>query len=231
MSPIALRALLDNFDGLFTSKFLAMTYKPFYRKVSTALRLWHWTTFIVTALLLYSVFVGKFFLNPFRNTPIIHDGLQQLLTHQAPDPSYVIAEALSASVWNWHIKYGYVLTGLFVFRIVFEAFEKPEERFFYKMKAGFSFARSKESRKAAVHFLVVRFIYILFYLLLTTIIATGLWLSFNRHSPDVELVHSVKQVHESCFYFLLLFILFHTAGVIRAERKGYKNNVSNMIHG
>lgn len=195
------------------------------------MRLWHWTTFIVTALLFYSVFVGKFFLNPFRNTSIIHEGLQQLLTHNSPDPSYVIAEALSASVWNWHIKYGYVLAGLFLFRLVIEMFQKPEERFFYKMKSAFVFARNKESRGAAAHFLVVRSIYVLFYLLLTTIIATGLWLSLSRHSPNVALVHSVKQAHESCFYLLLLFIFFHTAGVIRAERKGYKNIISNMING
>lgn len=208
-----------------------MNYKPFYQKTSRALRVWHWTTLIVTGLLLYSVFVGKFFLNPFQNTPRIHDGLKQLLTHNTPDPSYVIAEALSENVWNWHIKYGYALIALFVFRLLIEFFRKPDERFFHKMKSAFSFAQEKETRKPATHFLVVRVIYLLFYLLLTTIIATGLWLSFNRHSPDVELVHSVKEVHESCFYFLLVFILIHSIGVIRAERRGYKNIVSNMING
>jgi Ni/Fe-hydrogenase 1 B-type cytochrome subunit len=208
-----------------------MNYKPFYRRPSRALRLWHWITLIITGLLLYTVFVGKFFLNPFGNATLIHDRLHQLGFHNSPDPSYNIAEALSERIWSWHIKYGYVLTGLFLFRIIIELFQKREEQFFYKMKIAFSFSRKNESRKAALHLLVVRAAYILFYLVLTTIIATGLWLSFNRQSSDVELVHTVKEVHESCFYFLLLFIFIHLAGVIQAERKNYRGIVSDMING
>jgi len=208
-----------------------MNYKPFYQKNSRSLRLWHWTTAIVIGLLLYTVFVGKFSLNPFTNSFTIHDRLQQLGVNATPDPSYAIAEALSKNVWNWHIKYGYALTGLFVFRVIIEVFQRPRARFFKKMKTALLFARRKEDRKTARHFLIVRLIYILFYLLLAAIIGTGLWLSFNRRSPQVELVHSVKQIHESCFYFLLLFILVHIVGIITAERKSYKNIVSNMING
>lgn len=208
-----------------------MNYKPFHQKNSRAMRLWHWSTFIITAFLLYSVFVGKFFLNPYNNAVIIHDRLQQMGFHNDPDPSYAIADALSKNVWNWHIKYGYVFTGLFLFRIFIEIFQKSEESFLQRIKNAFFFVRKKEERKTAWHYLIVRLIYALFYVLLATIIGTGLWLSFYRQSSGMELIHSVKQVHETCFYFMLLFILTHITGVIRAERKGHKNIISNMING
>lgn len=208
-----------------------MNYKPFYQTQSRAMRLWHWSTFIIIAFLLYSVFVGKFFLNPYNNSIIIHDRLRQLGFNNDPDPSYDIADALSKNVWNWHIRYGYVLTGLFLFRLLIEIFQKSDEKLIHRIKNAFFFTQKKEVRKTAWYYLIVRFIYLLFYFLLGIIISTGLWLSFYRHASDAGLVHSVKQVHESCFYFLLLFILIHIAGVIRAERREYKDIISSMING
>lgn len=208
-----------------------MNYKPFYQKNSRSMRFWHWATFIIIVLSFYSVFVGKFFLNPFNTAATIHDSLQHLGFHNNPDPSFPIAQSLSKKIWDWHIRYGYALTALFLFRILIEGFQKSNQRFKERIKSGFFLFTKKEYRKAASHYLIVRFIYLLFYLTLMVVIGTGLWLSFHRQSSNMELAHSVKQIHEDCFYFLLLFITIHISGVIRAERKGYKNIVSNMING
>ena len=195
------------------------------------MRLWHWSTFIIIVLSFYSVFVGKFFLNPFNTAGTIHDSLQHLGFQNNPDPSFPIAQALSKNIWDWHTRYGYVLTALFLFRIIIEGFQKGNQSFMQRIKSGFFLFRKNDYRKTAGHYLIVRFIYLLFYITLALVTGTGLWLAFHRHSSNMELAHSIKQIHESCFYFLFLFIIIHISGVIRAERKGYKNIVSNMING
>jgi Ni,Fe-hydrogenase I cytochrome b subunit len=203
----------------------------FPRTYSRAIRLWHWTTFIVIGLLLYSVFVAKFFLNPFSTSPTIHQTMTQMSISDNNNASFNIGNALSANVWKWHIRYGYVLTALFIVRLIIEVFQPGTERLSARIRKSFLFVRKKETRRTAFHYLVVQITYVLFYLLIGLIIATGLWLSFNSNTKNAELAHSVKEFHQACFFLILFFILLHLAGIILNESREHSNIVSRMING
>jgi Ni/Fe-hydrogenase 1 B-type cytochrome subunit len=197
---------------------------------SRSLRLWHWCTFVVVLLILYTVFTGKFYLNPWGTAPSIRRALLKEGVTISNSQAFNAVNDLSAGIWKWHQYYGYVLSFLFLFRIILEFFQPSEEKFFTRMRNSFFFMRSKEV-KGGGHYFIVRTVYLLFYFLLATIVTTGLTMSFLKNRFSEEGMHQVKQIHESCFYFLLLFTLMHITGVLLAERKRYKNIVSGMIHG
>ncbi|GAB2811513.1 cytochrome b/b6 domain-containing protein [Ferruginibacter profundus] len=205
----------------------------FQQPHSRAIRLWHWLTAIVTALLLFTIIVSKSFLSGWHAGYVIDHAALGGGTKLNVAQINIIVDALRNTIWKWHTRFGYVLTGLLVFRILLEFFQPRKQRFIYKMKNAFTAYKSNDNKKTARHFLIVRFIYLLFYALIIVIAGTGLWLSFNNDVPpgQTPLHHTIHDVHEACFNFLLLFLLLHLVGIIKAERGQHKNIVSGMIHG
>ncbi len=200
---------------------------------SAAIRFWHWSSFIIIGFLLITIFVGKTFLD-FRHTAsVVQTTLAQQQIRITNDQSSDIAFALRNTIWKWHTYFGYILCGLLAFRLFIEFLQPREQQFFARMQRAYFFYRRKEEAAQNKHYLWVKTIYILFYLLIFTMAGTGLWMAFNR---DQELLlgsnfHPVKEIHENCMLLVLLFIFIHLAGVIRAERKKYKGVVSDMING
>lgn len=202
----------------------------FNERQSRAMRLWHWLTVIITGLLLITIFVSKTYLNGMRTGQTIEQTTSKFgakLNQQQVGETVV---ALRNNIWRSHIYFGYALSILFGFRLLIELFTGKLVKSFRK---GLSFSKLKQERKTAVHYLIVKTIYFLFYMMLGTIVITGLWMAYYRGSNAVspERFHGVKEIHETCFNLLLLFIFVHLIGVIRAERDKHKNIVSGMIHG
>jgi len=144
-----------------------------------------------------------------------------------------VANALSDSVWDVHVYFGYCLAALFLFRLAAEFFLPAGEKFIPKMKSAYvHFKTIKKNRQTALHELTVKIIYAIFYGLLTIMVVTGLSLAFDDDFPALKAIHHpVKSVHGFCMYLVLAFIVVHVVGVFLAERKEGKGIVSDMING
>lgn len=200
----------------------------FQRNYSKSLRLWHWSTFLVVALLLMTVLAGKIFLNSYANGFLVKDQLGKQGVAINMGEAFSVSDAISQPIWRLHTVLGYVLAGLFVFRIVIEFFQPKQQQLMTRF--GNAWRERRGGQRAAWHSLIVLLIYGLFYLLLTAIVASGCWLALSTAQP-AETVHAVKEFHQQCFFALLVFLFVHLAGVIRAERREHKSLVSAMIHG
>ena len=200
---------------------------------SALIRLWHWLNVIIIGLLLFTVFVSKTFLNVFSAKDIIFQNLSHSGVKISHGQAWDAALALRDHVWVWHVKFGYVLAALFACRLLIEILQLKEERFFTRIGKAISQLRRKEMVPQAKHYLIVKLVYLLFYGLLGTIVLTGLWMNNNSQLKEtaVESFHAVKEIHENAFVCMLLFILLHFAGLIRADRRKYKGVVSDMING
>jgi cytochrome b len=206
-----------------------MNQSIFSDRYSFSIRAWHWLTFLVTFFLLFTIAVSKTFLNGQHTFFVISHTTSRYgakLTGQQVGETVI---ALRATIWKWHTKAGYLLSGLFAFRILVEIFERRSITGIKKAFSAFKLKTRKDSRL----YLLVKITYLVFYCLFATITFTGLWMAFYKNDPSIndEKFHGVKEIHEACFNFILLFILFHLAGVIRAELGKHKNLVSGMIHG
>lgn len=204
------------------------------KKHSAALRLWHWANAIVISGSLITVLINSTVLKPRKSAPLV------LAEIQKDNPSFTLDQARSSvglledKVWEWHIYFGYTLAALFLLRIIAEFFDITERKFIPQLKkAWLQYKVIKQERQAAKHELVVKGIYIVFYIVLIIMVLTGLSLAFQDSLPfSKALQHSVKEVHGFCMYLVLAFIAVHLAGVFLAERKPEnKGIVSDMING
>ncbi len=200
---------------------------------SGLIRFWHWANMFVVGLLLFTVFVTKTYLSVFSARDILYGSLIRSGATVSKDQAFGAVFALRDHIWVWHTRFGYALAFLFFFRVFIEVLQVKEERFFYRMRKALQQVKQKEFRPQARHYLVVKMIYAFFYVLLATIVFTGLWMAANTDLKQTagEKFHSVKEIHENAFVVLLLFILVHMVGLVRAERKKYKGVVSDMING
>jgi cytochrome b len=202
----------------------------FVARQSRAIRLWHWLTVIVTGLILFTVFAGKFVVNGWHTGQVIDQTTRKFGPALTGQQIGETVSALRSSLWKWHIYFGYALSVLFAFRLLIEA---VEGKLWKSIRNGFRFAPERGQRKTKFHYLLVKFVYLLVYGLIGTIVGTGLWLAYYRggNAVSFEHFHDIKEIHETCFNFLLLFIFIHLVGIIRAERGKHKNIISGMVHG
>ncbi|MBI2730271.1 MAG: cytochrome b/b6 domain-containing protein [Sphingobacteriales bacterium] len=205
----------------------------FHERYSWSLRIWHWLTFIIVAALIATVLVSDTFLDGQHTRFIVSTATERKGAVLTPDQTKEVVITLRQTIWKWHTYLGYVLGGLFAFRLLLEFFQTKEERFVRKFKKGFAASKQAADKKEGKHYFIVKIIYALFYILLTTIVITGLLMAFYDDDPAMskETFHDIKEIHEKCYYILLVFLLIHLGGVIKAEFGKDKNIISRMVHG
>jgi cytochrome b len=207
----------------------------FQRTYSKTIRLWHWSSFIIVSLLLITVVIGKFFLNDFSNGFVIKEQLEKQGITINMQQAFAASSSLCQRVWKVHIFLGYVLTSLFAFRLLIEFFRPHTQKISFRLNQAWKELRESHQKRSAVHSLFVQVLYIVFYLLTAVMIGTGLWIALHDSSDAsrelTDQIHQMKELHQQCFFGLLVFIFIHLAGVIRKERKEHQNLVSAMIHG
>jgi Ni/Fe-hydrogenase 1 B-type cytochrome subunit len=208
---------------------MAMETITFYTPYSRGLRLWHWSSFIITCFLLLTILVSKSFLNWVFVNNIIYEGMAREGIHLHPGQTVGTAGLLRERIWSWHTYLGYILSLLFMLRIVLECFQRRDQGMAEKIRM--AWVQKRNDNGLARHYLMVRLIYLIFYILLGIMAGTGIWMAFHKQPGYIEIFHSVKEIHENCFLLLLIFIVIHLAGVIRFERKHCSNLISAMVHG
>jgi Ni/Fe-hydrogenase 1 B-type cytochrome subunit len=203
------------------------------KKHSSSLRLWHWLNTIVISGSLITVLINSTILKSRKSAPLVQATLQKGGVNATFAQARSAVNALSDKVWSVHIYFGYCLAALFLFRLIAEFFQLTDQKFIKQVKKAWQqFKTLKREREKAKHEVVVKIIYMAFYLLLLTMIITGLCWAFDDSLAFPKTVQRIIQnIHGFCMYLVLAFIVVHLTGVWLAERKDGKGIVSDMING
>ena len=165
--------------------------------------------------------------------PAFQDTLSQAGISISAEQGTTLRRIVSHRIWDWHIGLGVALTALLVLRMAMEFVQPGTQRFGAKLRqARFLFRQGGTDLRDVRHSLVVKYSYLLFYLLLVVMVVTGLILMY---ADDVEflhrLEHTVEEIHNFTMYLVLAFTAFHVIGVVYAELTKNRGIVSDMIHG
>jgi Ni/Fe-hydrogenase 1 B-type cytochrome subunit len=205
----------------------------FRDKHSAARRIWHWCSSLAIMALLCTVLIASTLLKPRNNVSVIQEKLQEKGVTVSADQAKAVAKTLNKQVWVWHKYIGVALALLFLFRIVLEFFEPRGQSLLSRIRKGALYLREPgHKNKEAKHYLFVKYLYLLFYGFILTLVLTGLGIIY---SDDFQLLKSsketLKDIHSFCMYGVMGFIVLHIGGILRAELGKEPGISSDMIHG
>lgn len=186
-------------------------------KYSIVFRIWHWLNALVVLGLVGTVFLRKTFLSWRENSQIILEKLDAIGVVITHEQAVLIAKAIRAGMWEWHIILGYALTFLVLYRIYLYFFEKKEQEKFATL---------------SLHKKGVRIAYYLLDTVLVFMVVSGLAIHFyTQLGISKEGAHTVKEVHEFVFNYIWIFIIAHIAGVVIADNRDEEGIISSMVNG
>jgi len=184
---------------------------------SLAFRIWHWLNAIIVFGLLGTVFLRKTFLSWRTNSEIIINQLGMINIEITAEQAKVIAKAIRAGMWEWHIILGYGLAAMVLYRIILFFRDSSTKKYWSELN---------------LHKKVVKISYYLFYAILLFMTISGFVIYFHEAlGISSEKAHDIKEAHEFLYNFILVFVPLHIAGVFIAENRDEKGIVSTMISG
>jgi cytochrome b561 len=131
----------------------------------------------------------------------------------------VLAKAIRAPMWEWHILLGYALAALVVWRIILFFTESGKQNY-------------RHLKEENLHKKLVKLGYIGIYIVIAFMAVSGLVIHFYETLGLLkETAHDIKEVHELVFNAVLIFVPLHIIGVIIAENRDEKGIISDMING
>lgn len=206
---------------------------PFLQKHSASIRIWHWLVFLTISFLIITVLFNSTMFNTWENMPMVKNVLKEKSVLVTDDQARAVAHEYGDKLWDLHKYLGFVLTFLFLTRIIIEIASSQEEKNRTKIKHAFSLYRQNTSdRKDWQHYLIVRYSYVAFYLLVLYMATTGLLLAFGfTLGISRPTQHFIKDIHGFGQYLMYTFIFFHLCGVIIADIKHSRGIVSTMVNG
>jgi len=202
---------------------------PGTTKYSAPLRIWHWLNLIVLGGSLSTVLINATITKESEIIPFLKNEFKNAGASPNNDSIESVAHALGDRVWSVHIYFGYFLSGLFALRILLEFFQLADQKFLRTMKKAVQ--QSRKPAKNPYYDIIVKSTYLFFYVLLLTMVVTGLILAFEDVEAFKAIRHSVRSIHGFCMYLILAFIVVHLVGVLWAEWNKKPGIVSEMING
>ena len=185
------------------------------RNYSKVYRILHWLIAITFILLLLTIFLRKTWMEKNHVAGIIQDFLADNgHTALSEDEAILLAKKIRKPMWNWHIYFGYVLTGLYCIRLAVP--------FFGEMKFSSPFKAELDS-KTKFQF----WVYLVFYVCTAISLVTGLLIEFGPKN----LKDPMEEIHVLSLYYLLGFMVLHFGGVLLAEFTNQKGLISRVISG
>lgn len=135
-------------------------------------------------------------------------------------------------IWEVHKYLGFGLCVLLLSRLAIETRRQKSDRLITRINRAVNIPVSTEAEKnEKLHFLLSKWGYVVFYVLLLLMAVTGLVLAFED-AAFLKPVHGLaKDVHEVLQYAMYAYVAAHLAGVIRSEFKNQRGIVSAMING
>jgi len=186
-------------------------------KYSLKFRIWHWLNAIVVLGLLGTVFLRKTFLSWRTNSEILLTKLTDMDYDVTAEEAKILAKAVRAGMWEWHIILGYALAFLVLYRIYLFFFDNSE-------KVEFS--------SLYMHHKAVKISYYVIYVTIFFMTVSGLAIHFYQDlGLSKDTAHDIKEIHEAVFNVLFIWTPLHVAGVFVADAKDENGLISSMIHG
>ena len=189
------------------------------KKWSLNFRLWHWIHAIVILGLLGTVFLRKTFLSWRTNSNLLTEKLAEIDLSVTEAQAKVLAKAIRAPMWEWHIILGYALVALVVWRIILFFTNSGKQNY-------------QNLSSETLHKKMVKLGYIGIYTIILFMTISGLTIHFHEAlGLTKELADKIKDIHEFVFNAILIFVPLHIIGVIIAENQDEKGIISDMLNG
>jgi cytochrome b561 len=188
-------------------------------KWSINFRLWHWVNALVVMGLIGTVLLRKSFLSWRANSEILMQKLSEINIDVTAEQAKVLAKAIRAPMWEWHIILGYALAALVLWRILL----------FFTQSGRQNYRHLKEEN---LHKKMVKLGYLAIYAILLFMTVSGFLIYFYEAlGLTKDTAHNIKEVHELHYNVLLYFVPLHIIGVFVAENKDEKGILSDMVNG
>jgi len=182
-------------------------------------RIWHWIHAVVVLGLLGTVFLRKTFLSWRTNSELLTQKLSEINLEVTAEQAKVLAKAIRAPMWEWHIILGYTLAALLVWRIILFFTESGKQNY-------------QNLGAETFHKKMVKLGYISIYGILLFMAVSGLVIHFYEAlGLTKDGAHDIKEIHELVFNAVLIFVPLHIIGVFVAENQDEKGIISDMVNG
>lgn len=182
------------------------------RHYSRTYRILHWSIALTMLGLLTTILLRLGWLEKNHVADIMDPYLREQGVELSREQLIVLAKKIRKPMWDWHIYLGYVLTGLYVVRMIVP--------FFGEMKLMNPLTKGLPTR--------MRFqygVYLVFYVLVAASLISGLIIELGPKAMKPQ----TEAFHELSIYYLLAFIVLHFSGIIWAEIRHDKGIVSRII--
>ncbi len=189
------------------------------KKWSLNFRLWHWINALVIMGLIGTVLLRKSFLSWRSNSEIIMQKLAEQGIDIVAEEAKLVAKAIRAPMWEWHIILGYALAALVVWRILLFFTRSGRQNYRHLNEEDF-------------HKKMVKLGYLVIYAILFFMTVSGLVIHFYEAlGLTKDTAHDIKELHELVYSVLLYFVPLHIIGVFVAENQDEKGILSDMVNG
>jgi Ni/Fe-hydrogenase 1 B-type cytochrome subunit len=205
----------------------------FIQEHSVMIRIWHWLTFIFISAIIITVLLNSTLFNQRRNIPMVQDQLKTKGISVSEDQAFAVTREYEDKLWGVHKLLGYGLAFLLFSRIFIEIAQPGEEKIPSRIRKTLGLFKTKEGDwKEYRHYIIVKYSYLLFYILLFCMVVTGLGLAFGRELGFSRQLHgTIKEIHSFSQYIMYAFVILHLGGVIIADNTTNRGLVSGMING
>lgn len=172
-------------------------------------------------------------LNPRDNIGLVQNQLKEKGITASEEQAFAVSHEYEDKMWDVHKLLGFGLAFLLISRVLIEIALPSDEKMRTRIKNAMGLYKLNNGNKAEYrHYLNVKKVYTLFYLILLLMALTGLGLAFGRDLGFTREIHNaVKTIHSILQYCMYAFVLIHLIGVVIAENTKDKGIVSGMING
>lgn len=205
----------------------------FQEKQALLLRLWHILFFLLVLSTIVVVIFAEQVFDTRANAPSVMEEALDRGVELNEKQARGIAHYFSEKLWVIHTFIGYGISFLLIFRIIIEFLVSREHRFGKRLMQALRLSPATDiDKKNRRHYLLVRFTYIIFYILILTMACTGLGLAFEDMEFFDKIHRPLKEVHEIGQYGIYAYVILHLTGVLIADFSRDKRGIiSRMIGG
>jgi Ni/Fe-hydrogenase 1 B-type cytochrome subunit len=209
-----------------------MNPHSFLEPHSRAIRVWHWTFVLFISATVGIVLLASTVFRTRNTLTLVQQQLQEKGINVTPDQARAVSHEFNDQLWDIHRWIGYGLCILLVSRWIIELGQPRTERLNYRLRKAQGFRSvipiEMDQRR---HYIIVRSIYLFFYVVIALMALTGLVLAFDDLQQMEDIRQLAREIHGALQYVIYAFIAIHLVGVIRADLGHHKGLVSGMIHG
>ena len=211
----------------------------FNLRYSSAIRIWHWLTFLFIAASMVTVlFASTLFEhdhpppNQMQGQAMHNENAEQRFDPSKQSPEEKAAHMYADKIWDAHKIIGFGLCFLLLSRVAIEVSRNREERLIKRINHALAIqVSSKKEEQDKWHYVLVKWGYVLFYVLLLIMATTGLILAFDHAVIFKNISHPARDIHGFVQYLVYAYVLAHIVGVIRSDLVKQPGIVSAMING